>query len=242
MYGRPVDELIDLAREELAVLVVVGRAGANFNARNEVLTAREVLRRSATPALVIRRFEERLGSAITWLQAEGYLVANADQSDTWDRVTSDVAELSLERVRARRQLGILALADLHPDLTEARSIFRAGELDTAVFSALRAVEERVRRASGLPKRLVGTDLMRQAFKVADGPLTDPEQLPAEQQALSDLFAGTIGWAKNPRSHRSVDVADDQAAAELILLANHLLRIVDATAAGTAASGSDEASR
>ena len=67
--------------------------------------------------------------------------------------------------------------------------------------------------------------MRDAFHPEDGSLTDLNQQQAEKQGRSDLFAGAIGSYKNPGSHREVEITAEEAA-EVIILASHLLRIVD----------------
>lgn len=105
--------------------------------------------------------------------------------------------------------------------------FEHGHYDTAVFEAMKAVEVAVRDAAGFSAADIGTNLMRKAFAVDNGPLTDKSAEQGERQARSDLFAGAIGSYKNPYSHRNVLLDNTDEAAEIIMLANHLLRIVDA---------------
>ena len=60
-----------------------------------------------------------------------------------------------------------------------------------------------------------------------GTLADLNSQEAEREALSNLFAGAIGSYKNPHSHRNVELEEPLEAAEIIMLASHLLRIVQA---------------
>ena len=110
-------------------------------------------------------------------------------------------------------------------IKKAYPALRRGEYDTAVFRAFKAVEVRVRTLAGLPADLIGTTLMRKAFDVESGPLTDRSLPKAEREAVAHLFAGALGRYKNPHSHRDIELAFNEAF-EMLLVASHLLRILD----------------
>jgi uncharacterized protein (TIGR02391 family) len=137
-------------------------------------------------------------------------------------------ERGLARVRAEARIGI----DLHARLAHRiRRQFLVDEYELAAFAAMREVEIRVRELAAFGNEVVGVDLVRKALSPT-GPLADPGQIAAEQEALSHLFAGAIGTFKNPTSHRQVDFDDPTVAAEIVLLADLLLRTLDGVAART----------
>ena len=130
-------------------------------------------------------------------------------------------------VQAFRKANLLPRGLLHPVIAQkVWALFLRGEYDTAVFQAFKEVEVAVRNAGSFPVTVVGVDLMRKAFNVSNGPLSDSSKPKAERQSLSDLFAGSIGSYKNPSSHRNVPLEAEETV-EMLILASHLLRIVDA---------------
>lgn len=114
----------------------------------------------------------------------------------------------------------------HPIIIKkAYPALKREEFDTAAFRAFKAVEVRVRELSGLSADVVGTALMRKAFDIETGPLTDTTSPRAEQEALAHLFAGAIGCYKNPHSHRDVELTFNETF-EMLLVASHLLQILE----------------
>ena len=133
---------------------------------------------------------------------------------------------TLEDFKAYRKADLLRKHQLHDIIAQkVSSLFLKGDYDTAVFQAFKQVEVAVREAGYYPNGLLGVNLMRKAFHTNNGNLTDENQEEAEKQARLALFVGAIGSYKNPSSHHNVEITAEEAV-EIIILASHLLRIVD----------------
>ena len=167
-----------------------------------------------------------LMEAWVWLEREGLLIPKPQSQGEWVIISRRGQKLrTREEVDAYRRANRLPRQQLHPRIAQkVWASFLRGDYDTAVFQAFKEVEVRVREAADYADTELGTNLMRRAFR-EDGPLADAEAPRAEQQAVSDLFAGAIGCYKNPSSHRNVTIEADEAA-EMIVMASHLLGIVD----------------
>jgi uncharacterized protein (TIGR02391 family) len=176
-----------------------------------------------------------LMEAWSWLESEVFLIRDPTQPAPWFFVSRRGQRLkSREDFEAYRKASLLPKGQLHPLIaSEVYPAFLRGKYDTAIFEAFREVEVAVRDAGKFGANDYGTDLMRDAFRPAEkkgqpvtpGPLTDTQLPTAEQEAMANLFAGAIGLYKNPQSHRHVPTHPDDAA-EVIVFASQLLRIVD----------------
>jgi uncharacterized protein (TIGR02391 family) len=133
-----------------------------------------------------------------------------------------------EILAARRSFS----AELHATLeARVRDDVSGGAFETAALKALRAVEARVRDLSREPRnqrgeRLIGVALMQHAFSAATGPLTDPNAEPGEQVGTMQLFCGAFGAVRNLLAHTEHEFGDPTEAAEYVLLADLLMRLLD----------------
>ena len=131
-----------------------------------------------------------------------------------------------EDLEAYRKAAPLPQPQLHPIIAQkVWPLFLRGAYNIAVFQGFKEVEIAVRKAGEYAETDYGTALMGKAFNIKTGKLTNLHQPEAERRAVSALFSGAIGYYKNPFSHRDVDVTAEEAA-EMIIFASHLLRIVD----------------
>lgn len=225
----PSDQIRQLATPELAqrLLVAVAKNG-DLNWNNTMRGAEQAFAFDSEPDR--QQLLDRLSDAWSWLEAHA-LVGPSSHNPApanWQRVTREGRDLAASETALQRLWASDRLAgSLHPMLeAKVRSIFNLGDYEIACFAAMKVVEVEVRRASELEPSVLGVDLMRQAFRPDGRPLTDTGAHRGERVATMELFAGAIGTFKNPSSHRTVHFDDPVEAAEVIQLADLLLRLLD----------------
>jgi uncharacterized protein (TIGR02391 family) len=201
------------------------------DARNLDSTLRDVIGPGTPyPPASLGDIREAIWEAWAWLEGQALLIPAPNyRQPTRMRILSRRAKKLTKDPELLRRFGggRLSKESLHSKTREdVWSLFHRGKFDTAVFEAMKAVEVAVRDAAGLAATDLGVTLMRKAFDKNSGALTDFSMEDGEREARAHLFAGAIGSYKNPHSHRHVALVDPDETAEIIMLANHLLRIVD----------------
>ena len=236
------DHLLSLQPEELAGRLLISLDGSDYIEPFAIISFDLMqLYFRAQPKVRQRYPAERdadillaLMASWQWLQREGFVAPRPTSLPNGSSTGGMTSYFVTKRGKAietskalevYRKGNLLPKHQLHPTIAQkARSRFLSGDYGDAVFQAFKQVEVAVRKAGGYADTELGVILMRKAFG-DKGPLTDLKQPPAEREARAHLFAGAIGAYKNPSSHRDVGHTAEEAA-EVIIFASHLLRIVD----------------
>jgi uncharacterized protein (TIGR02391 family) len=225
------EDLLALEPEELAGVLLEHLNSLDEN--SQFLHLYNFLLPGQSPAIAYPQdYREPINRALTeawvWLEREGLIAPRPGNSANFMFVTRRGKALANRKgLNSYRHANLFPKTVVHPVIVQkVYPAFLRGEYDTAIFQAFREVEVAVRDAGGYSQSDVGVPLMRAAFNVSQGTLTDKAAVQAEQQAMSDLFAGAIGSFKNPASHRSQTGIQPAEAVERIMLASHLLRIVE----------------
>lgn len=224
------DALLALEPEELAGLLLVHLksiakvSSGNFNRHNVSLAGNTY---NEYPASRHGEIGKAIMEAWVWLEREGLIAPRPEDTGVWYFVTRRGERIEdPQALQAYRRASVLPKQFLHPVLAQkCLSMFLRGEYDTAVFQAFKEVEVGIRAASRMKTEDYGVPMARKAFDPNTGPLTDKAAPIAEREGLSALMAGAIGSYKNPHSHRNVTLEAVEAA-EMLVMASHLLKIVD----------------
>jgi uncharacterized protein (TIGR02391 family) len=234
MYERifpPVETVLEMEPEELApfVLRYLSESGQQqLNLHNFTLGGGSDFIAWAGDNLQRReRILQKFAIAWMWLERELF-IAPKPGGVTWAFITDrGIKVLESQDFTTYRSEYLLPTDGMDPVLVrKVKPSFIRGDYDTAVFQAFKEVEVRVREKAGLTNSDIGVSLMSMAFNPHNGILVDVDMEESEKKARLALFTGSIGTYKNPSSHRYVELTDPREVADIIRIANQLLRIVD----------------
>lgn len=170
-------------------------------------------------------------AAWSWLESNGLICRHPEQDNDWFVPTARGRQVQNHQgIRELISNEQLPEHFLHAEfIANVRPLFLQSRFETAVFEAFKTLEVAIRTAAGLGDDCIGVALVNKAFHPEDGPLTATTLEKGERVALMNLMAGAIGSYKNPSSHRRVAISADEAR-DMIMLASHLLKIVESRVA------------
>ncbi len=161
--------------------------------------------------------------------------------DTAQRPQRDAQEAWVEVARLKRRLQI-AERSLPSLIADDELRVRCEDLlaadahhDRVIREACVILEDRVRRAMGEGKDVVGTSLMERAFGPKNGPLqlSDQEQ---EQLGAMQVYRGVMAFFRNAAGHNVVDSYTQEDALRFVVFVDLLLSMIERSGQGRTGEG------
>jgi uncharacterized protein (TIGR02391 family) len=186
-----------------------------------------------------QQVDRHVNSTWNWLEREGFIepAEGMNGRNGWRDFTPKGLKVAQgQDVRLLIDAAEFPKSLLHPTIRDKAwsAVVRStnatsqGDLDAAVRDAFVAVEDAVRAAGGYDPKDFGDGLMKKALEPDTGAMGDRDKSKPdkERRGFQTLFMGAMNAYRNPVSHRAVALSWGEAKDQL-LLASHLLRIVDA---------------
>ncbi len=165
-------------------------------------------------------------------------------AETAQRPQRDAQEAWVEVARLRRRLQI-AERSLPSLISDDELRGRCEDLlaadahhDRVIREACVILEDRVRKAMGEGKGVVGTSLMERAFGPRNGPLrlSDEDQ---EQLGAMHVYRGVMAFFRNAAGHNVVDSYSQEDALRFVVFVDLLLSMVGKSVQGRTGAGNDQ---
>ena len=190
------------------VLIKAQRKGTSWHFQNRLKLAPTV-----------REFATGAGELLHSINEAGYELRRVEQISS-DRTWADRFDELVTSEPLRQASGAL---------------FRDGHYARAVEEAFKCLNNAVREKSRLTSQ-DGVSLMQSAFS-ANKPVLHLNRFQTqserdEQLGYMNIYAGVMAGIRNPRAHDHQLTDPPEAALEMITLANHLMRKLDAAEAAT----------
>lgn len=195
---------------------------SSMSAHNLVSTFREQSSR-----LGIADYQQRLGpllEAYAWLQNHGLIAPNPNQPEDFDVLTRRAKTLDESGFTGyrRMELGLYDVLDSRIS-QKVWGTYLRGDYDIAIAYAFKVVEVRMRERASLPTSDFSDRLVKKFFRKFEPPEGRSND---GLSATEYLFIGALKRYRNEAVHEPQTIEDAQEALEVLLLANHCLRIVD----------------
>jgi hypothetical protein len=216
-----VQSVLDLAPEDLAGILLCELAVSNPGQISEyglIANVQEIYKSDAVPQAFIE--------ALQWLANTG-LVGNSVRTRdhlSLTRLGRRIAkENSFQTFQRER---VLPYDLLHPKIaSKVWTIYLRGDFDIAVAQAFKEVEVTMRDRGSFSTSDYSVGLIRKFLKDF-GFGTSPGPKLATETAEEHLFIGALKLYRHRAVHAANAISDSQTGAEVLILASHLLTLVE----------------